>query len=149
MKAKTIFQRVFARNGEAFRPAMPNSAVSSELTQSDIEQYYLRVISDCMRRMLVPADTVEIGVRRSGTGSNGLTAFSGYIRFLKWDPTLTPVILQNMPVIDGRIRRVAAASVILEHTHFAGLWFQATSETEGSPTVLVGMPAELVHQPGG
>jgi hypothetical protein len=57
------------------------------------------------------------------------------------------VLLQNMPVIDGRIRKVAAASVILEHTHFSGVWFQATSATLGAPKALVGIPAELIHQP--
>jgi hypothetical protein len=54
-----------------------------------------------------------------------------------------------MPVIDGRIRKVVAASVILEGTHFAGVWFQATSDTEGSPKALLGLPCELVHQSGG
>jgi hypothetical protein len=62
---------------------------------------------------------------------------------------MTPVLLQNLPVIDGRIRKVVRASVILEGTHFAGLWFQATSDTEGAPQALLGLPCELVHQPGG
>ena len=78
----------------------------------------------------------------------GLAAYAGYVRLLRWDPVLTPVILQNLPVIDARIRKVVDASVILEHTHFVGLWFQATSGVPGAPQSLVGMPAELVRQPG-
>ena len=146
---KAIISRVFSRrNGLGPLPAL-NSAVSSELTTSDIENYYLRVISDCLRRMLVPPDAIEVGVRRSGTGPTGLIAFAGYVRILRWDPVVMPVLLQNMPVIDRRIRKVVDASVILEGTHFAGLWFQATIATAGSPQALLGMPAELTHQSGG
>ena len=88
-------------------------------------------------------------VRRAGVGPTGLTGFAGYVRILRWDPVMTPVLLQNLPVIDARIRKVVDASVILEHTHFAGLWFQATAHAENVPQALVGMPAELVHQPQG
>jgi hypothetical protein len=146
---KTIINRVFSKKGDAPGTAVPQSAMSSELTNGDIENYYLRIIIDCLRRMLVPVDSVEVGVKRAGVGPTGLTAFAGYVRLLKWDPVLTPVLLQNMSVIDGRIRKVVDASVILEHTHFTGLWFQATSSTEGAPKALLGLPAELVHQPGG
>lgn len=146
---KAIINRVFSRANKPASAGAAHSAVSSELTTSDIENYYLRIIADGLRRMLVPADHIEVGVRRSGTGPTGLIAFAGYVRLLKWDPVLTPVLLQNMPVIDARLRKVVAASVILEGTHFAGVWFQATSSTEGSPKVLLGLPCELVHQPGG
>lgn len=145
---RAIISRVFSRKE---RPALPpvHSAVSSELTTSDIENYYLRIIADGLRRMLVPEDHIEVAVRRAGTGPTGLTSFAGYVRILKWDPVLTPVLLQNMPVIDGRIRKVVGASVILQATHFAGVWFQATTRTEGAPTALLGLPCELIHQPGG
>jgi hypothetical protein len=146
---RAIIDRVFSRRDHPVHSPAPVSAVSSELTTSDIENYYLRIIVDCLRRMLVPADNIEVGVKRSGTGPTGLIAFAGYVRILKWDPVLTPVLLQNMPVIDGRIRKVVDASVILEGTHFAGLWFQATTSTEGSPKALMGLPCELIHQPGG
>jgi hypothetical protein len=143
---KSIIRRMFS--GKEHRPAgQPVSAVSSELTSGDIENYYLRVIIDGLKRMLVPVDAVEVGVKRSGIGPTGLAAYAGYVRLLRWDPVLTPVLLQNLPVIDARIRKVVAASVILEHTHFTGLWFQATSATPGAPEALVGMPAELVRQP--
>lgn len=146
---KAIISRVFSRREKPAHSPPVHSAVSSELTTSDIENYYLRIIVDGLRRMLVPADNIEVGVKRSGTGPDGMIAFAGYVRILKWDPVLTPVLLQNMPVIDGRIRKVVAASVILEGTHFAGVWFQATSSTEGAPRALLGMPSELIHQPGG
>jgi hypothetical protein len=96
--------------------------------------------------MLVPPDTIEVGVKRAGVGPSGLTAFAGYVRILKWDAVLTPVLLQNMPVIDARIRKVVDASVILEHTHFAGLWFQASDATEGAPKQLLGVPAEITSE---
>jgi len=152
---KGIIQRVFSRReapahtSDAHDVPAPNSAVSSELTTGDIENYYFRIISDGLRRMLIPADSIEVRVRRAGKSPAGLIAFAGYVRILKWDPALTPVLLQNMPVVDARIRKVADASVILEGTHFAGLWFQATSAVEGAPKALLGMPCELVHQPGG
>jgi hypothetical protein len=125
------------------------TSVSSELTNRDIQNYYTRVIVDCLKRMLVPAEDMEVGVKRVGTGPGGLSSFAGYVRILRWDPVVTPVLLQNMPVIDARIRKVVRASVILEHTHFAGLWFQASSAAEGSPTSLMGLPAELKLEPGG
>jgi hypothetical protein len=137
-----IMDRVFSKREQPLPRVPQPSAVSSELTTSDIENYYLRIIVDVMKRMMVPADSVEIGVKRAGTGPTGLTAFAGYIRILRWDPIM-PVLLQNMPVMDARIRKVVAASVILEHTHFSGLWFQAACTTEGAPQTLVGMPAEL------
>ena len=142
---KRIIDRMFARRGRA-DGGQAISAVSSELTHSDIEKYYLRIMTDMMRRMLISADSVEIAVRRAGVGPNGLTSFAGYVRILRWDAAM-PVMLQNMPVIDARIRKVVSASVILEHTHFAGLWFQAGCTTAGAPQVLVGMPAELIRQP--
>ena len=147
---RSIIERVFARRQPHPEPvpAAPPLAVSSELSTTDIETYYLRIIVDCLRRMLVPVDAIEVGVKRSGEGSSGLPAFAGYVRLLRWDPVLTPVLLQNMPVIDARIRKVVAASVILEHTHLIGVWFQATSATPGAPEALVGLPAELVRQPG-
>jgi hypothetical protein len=146
---KTIIHRVFSKKEEPQHPHAPHSAVSSELTTSDIENYYLRIIIDCLRRLLVPPDSIEVGVKRAGVGPSGLSAFAGYVRILKWDATLTPVLLQNMSVIDARIRKVVNASVILEHTHFAGIWFQATASTEGAPKQLLGLPAEIVHQSGG
>ena len=146
---KAIISRVFSKRAPPVQRQAGHSAVSSELTTGDIENYYLKIIFDGLRRMLVPADHIEVGVKRAGTGPTGLIAFAGYVRILKWDPVLTPVLLQNMPVIDGRIRKVARASVILEGTHFAGLWFQATTSTEGAPKSLLGLPCELIHQPGG
>ena len=146
---KSIIQRVFSKRNDPRRGGATPSAMSSELSHSDIENYYMRVIVDCLKRLLVPAESVEVGIKRAGIGPSGLTAYAGYVRLLKWDPVLTPVILQNMPVIDARIRKVVDASVILEHTHFVGLWFQATSATPGAPKALVGMPAELVRQPAG
>jgi len=146
---KRIISRVFSRNDEPRQPLpVTPSVVSSELTTSDIENYYLRIIVDCLRRLLISVDSIEVGVKRSGVGPTGLTGFAGYVRLLKWDPVLTPVLLQNMPVIDARIRKVVQASVILEHTHFVGLWFQATASTEGAPKTLLGLPCELIHQPG-
>jgi hypothetical protein len=143
---KTIIHRVFSKRQEPQHAPPPPSVVSSELTTSDIENYYLRIIVDCLRRMLVPPDAIEVGVKRAGVGPSGLSAFAGYVRILKWDAVLTPVLLQNAPVIDARIRKVVDASVILEHTHFAGLWFQATTATEGAPRQLTGMPAELTSE---
>lgn len=145
---KTMISRVFSKKEEPQPLKGSASAVSSELSHSDIENYYLRVIVDCLRRMLVPVDSIEVRVKRSGSGPAGVPAFTGYVRITKWDPVVTPVLLQNMSVIDARIRKVADASVILEHTHFTGLWFQATSDTEGSPKALLGLPCELIHQPG-
>lgn len=146
---KTIINRVFGPKETPPDPAAQHSHLSSELSQGDLENYYLRIIQDCLKRLLVPADNIEVRVKRAGVGPSGLTAFAGYVRIRKWDPVLTPVLLQNMPVIDARIRKVVDASIILEHTHFAGVWFQATSKTEGAPRDLLGVPAELVHQPGG
>ena len=65
---KTIIHRVFARKEEPARAPAPISAVSSELTNSDIENYYLRIIVDSLRRMLVPPETIEVGVKRAGVG---------------------------------------------------------------------------------
>ena len=141
---KKLFDWVRSRRDAPRAPA-PASVVSSELTTSDIETYYLRVIVDVLRRLLVPADSVEIGVKRTASGHDGLPAFSGYVRILRWDPIM-PVLLQNLPVIDGRVRRIVAASVILEHTHFQGLWVQAASTIEAAPESLVGMPTELIRQ---
>lgn len=143
---KTIIHRVFAKKEEPQHPHAAHSAVSSELSTGDIENYYLRIIVDCLRRLLVPPDSIEVGVKRAGVGPSGLSAFAGYVRILKWDGVLTPVLLQNMPVIDARIRKVVNASVILEHTHFAGIWFQATASTEGAPRQLLGIPAEITSE---
>lgn len=124
------------------------SALSSELSHSDIEIYYLRIIMDCLRRLMVPVDSVSVGVKPVGQGPTGLPAFAGYLRIVRWDPVLAPVLLQNLPVVDARVRKVVAASVILEHTHFEGLWVQANGSIPGAPTSLVGMPAELRRQRG-
>jgi hypothetical protein len=146
---KSMLSRVFSRREENPHPYGGTSTVSSELSNSDIENYYLRIICDCLRRMLLPPDSFQVRVRRCGTSPTGLVIFAGYVRILKWDAVVTPVLLQNLPVIDGRIRKVVDASVLLEGTHYGGLWFQASSGTEGSPKALLGLPCELVHQPGG
>jgi hypothetical protein len=140
-----MIRRVFSRSGEPAPTAPGHSALSSELSTSDIEQYYLSVIVDCMRRMLLPLDSFQVCVRRSGRSPGGLIAFAGYVRILRWDAVCTPILLQNLPVIDARVRKVVNASVILEATHFAGLWFQAGSDIEGAPKSLLGLPCEL-HQ---
>lgn len=143
---KPIFERVlFPSRRKARRPGA-SSSVSSTLTTRDIETYYLRVIANCLKRMLIKEEDVQIGVKRTGTGPSGLSSFAGYVRVLRWDPVVTPVVLQNLPVIDARIRKVVSASVLLEHTQFDGLWFQASSSTQGSPTSLLGLPAELKYQ---
>lgn len=143
---KPIFERMLFRAGRLGRP--PISSVSSALTNRDIENYYVRIIQNCLHRMLVPDDDMEIRIRRAGTAASGLSAFAGYVRILRWDPIVTPVLLQNIPVIDARIRKVVQASVLLEHTHFAGLWFQVTSDAQGSPTSLLGLPSELKYHSG-
>lgn len=142
---KPIIERVLFRRRHQ-RPAGGNSSVSSTLTSRDIEAYYLRVISNCLKRLLVKEEDVSIGVKRTGTAPSGLSSFAGYVRIVRWDPVVTPVVLQNLPVIDARIRKVVGASVLLEHTCFDGLWFQATSSAEGAPTALLGLPAELKYQ---
>lgn len=142
---KPILERVLFRNRPQKRPP-GSSSVNSTLTSRDIETYYLRVIGNCLKRLLVKEEDVQIGVKRTGTAPSGLTSFAGYVRILRWDPVVTPVLLQNLPVIDARIRKVVTASVLLEHTHFDGLWFQATASTQGSPTSLLGLPAELRYQ---
>ena len=144
-----LLERVLFGSGDKIQLTPGMSSVSSELTTRDIQNYYIRVITNCMKRMLVKEDEMEVGVQRIGISPAGLSSFAGYVRLLKWNPTVMPVLLQNMPVIDARIRKVVSASVLLEHTHFAGLWFQASSSVEGSPTSLMGMPAELKHQAGG
>ena len=144
---KTMISRVFSKREPQHSLHAASFAMSSELSTGDLEHYYLRIILDCLRRMLVPLESIEVGVSRAPSGERGLPAFAGYVRILKWDPVVMPVLLQNMPVIDARIRKLANASLILEHTEFAGLWFQASSSSEGSPTALLGMPMELVHRP--
>lgn len=146
---KTIFSRIFSTGEDLPVPLPFDSGVSSELSHSDIEHYYLKVILDCLRRMLVSVDSIEVGVERTGLGPSGLSAFAGYVRILKWDPVVTPVLLQNISVIDACIRKTVNASFILEHTDFRGIWFQATSSTHGAPKALLGLPCELVHQPRG
>lgn len=145
---KPIFERVLFRNRRKARPPGASSSVSSTLTTRDIETYYLRVIGNCLKRMLVKEEDLQIGVKRTGTGPSGLSSFAGYVRILRWDPVVTPVVLQNLPVIDARIRKVVSASVLLEHTQFDGLWLQASSSMKGSPTSLLGLPAELRYQSG-
>ena len=127
---------------------MHAASLSSELSTSDIESYYLRIVADCLRRMLVPADSMELELRSSAS-STGLPSFAAYVRILRWDPVVTPVLLQNMPVIDASIRKLVDASLILEHTEFTGLWFQAGSSIQGSPKALRGLPLEVVHRSAG
>jgi hypothetical protein len=140
-----IIGRVLAKTGLA---SSGNSTLSSEFTDRDIENYYFRIITDCLKRMLVPAEDMEIIVKRARVDRYGLSTFTAYVRILKWHPVVTPVLLQNLPVIDARVRRLIKASVILEQTHFSGLWFQVPSTAEGSPTSLMGLPFELIHQSG-
>jgi hypothetical protein len=143
-----IIERVLFR-GRRNPPRTPApSNVSSSLTNRDIENYYFRVVFSCLRRMLIREEDVEVTIRRAGTARSGLSVFAGYVQILRWDPLATPVLLQNLPVMDARIRKVVSASVLLEHTEFAGLWFQATSSTQGSPTSLLGMPTELRYRTG-
>lgn len=143
---RALINRIFDPPRRGLLPTRP-SGLSSELTNSDIESYYLRIIVDVLRRFLVATDSVEVGVKRSGASSaDGLPAYAGYVRILRWEPIM-PVLLQNLPVLDARVRKIAEASVLLEHTRFAGLWLQATSGVEGAPDTLVGLPAELMLQP--
>ena len=144
---KRIIDRVFPRK-DAPSASPQHASVSSELTVGDIEAYYVGIVADVFRRMLVSSDSIEVGVKRLAATRNGRASFAGWVRILRWDPVLMPVLLQNLPVIEGQVRKVIAASVILEQTHFAGLWVQASSHIEGAPNQLVGMPAELVRQPG-
>lgn len=145
---KRLMNRVFPRRASPHAAPLRQSTLSSELTTSDVEEYYLRIISECLRRLLVPADMVEIKVKRTRMSAEGLPGYAGCVRVVRWDPVATPVLLQNMPVVDARVRQLADASVILENTHFAGLWFQATSSAQGAPRVLTGFPAEVMHQAG-
>ena len=129
---------ILAKVGEPAPLLFDDSALSTEFNVSDIERYYRRVIVDCLDRMLVCQDSIEVDVQRIGAGPAGLPTFAGYVRILKWDAAATPMLLQNLSVIDARIRRVVNASFILEHTDFAGVWFQATSSTHGAPQALLG-----------
>ena len=144
---KSILERIFSTREEPPLPFPVNASMSSELSNSDVEHYYWRVIVDCLERLLVSVDSIEVGVERSGTSSAGLTAFVAFVRILKWDPDVTPVLLQNMSVIDARIRQVVNASFILEHTEFKGIWFQASCSAHGAPQALLGVPVEPGREP--
>jgi hypothetical protein len=144
-----LFGRMLAwRSGAASQSASHSHSVTSEMSAIDIEDYYLRIISESLRRLLVPADGVEVRIKRSGRDGRGRPGYAGCVRITRWDPLVTPVLLQNMPVVDARVRKLVQTSIILQQTYFAGLWFQATSTTQGAPESLMGLPAELVHQPG-
>jgi len=145
LKFRGFIERAFPRLQAT--EAWPD--VASGLNQADVESCYLSIIGHCMQRLLEPKSNIDVKVQRTGIAANGLPSFSGYIRILSWDPELTPAILQNIPVIDARVRDVAAASVILQHTDFAGLWFQASSKTAGSPKVLMGLPAQVYQWQSG
>lgn len=143
---KRMLNRVL---GSRIPDAGPTLGLSSELSTSDLEHYYLRIVMECLRRLLVPADSIEVEIKRTADpGPGGKPGYSGRVRILRWDPMATPALLQNMPVIDARIRKLVQASILLEHTHFAGLWFQATSLAEGAPCELGGAPTDLIHQAG-
>jgi hypothetical protein len=149
---KSMFSRVFSKKDARHQPVLPaSSALTSELSTGDLENYYARIILDCLGRMMVPLGSIDVTVQRAerdpASGPDQLPAFAGFVRILKWDPLAMPVLLQNMPIIDGRIRKIASASVILEHTQFAGMWFQASSSTEGSPKALLGLPLEMTQRP--
>lgn len=143
---KSILSRLFGKSAPRSLAGTDMVALSSELSYSDIESYYLSIIMDCLRRLLVPADSISVRVRSVGRGPAGTPAFAGYLNLVRWDP-VAPVLLQNLPVIDARVRKLAEASVILEHTHFDGLWVRANASMPGAPRALAGMPAELVRQP--
>jgi hypothetical protein len=138
-----IIRRVFSRKEEPPTGPAPISSLSSELTSSDIENYYFRMVNDCLRRFLIPADAVRVEVRREGLGPQGFPAYATLVRLLRWDPVVSPVLLQNAPVVEARVRKSAAASVVLKHTHFAGMWIHASSELDGAPQVYAGLPAAL------
>jgi hypothetical protein len=141
---KAMISRVFSRIGSA--AGATNSIVSSGLCTGDIESYYANIVVECLRRMLVPRDSIDVRIKRLGKGPDGLAGFAGYVRILKWDPVVMPLLLQNLPVIDARVRKVVKDSAILEGTHYAGLWFQAGSSVEGAPKVLIGVPVQPTHQ---
>jgi hypothetical protein len=141
-----IISRMLSMAGLA---ASDNSTLSSEFTDHDIERYYFSLITDCLKRLLVAPEDMEVIVKRARVDRYGLSTYTAYVRILKWHPLVTPVLLQNMPIIDARVRRLVETSIILEQTHFAGLWFQSPSTAAGSPTSLMGLPLQLVHQPGG
>jgi hypothetical protein len=92
---------------------------------------------------------MEVIVKRGRVDRYGLRTYTACVRILKWHPLVTPVLLQNMPVIDARVRRLVETSFFLEQNHFSGLWFQSPCTAAGSPTSLMGLPLELVLQPGG
>ena len=142
-----LIGRVLSRTARTWQAAGVNSTVSSECTDVDIEHYYYKLIRDSLERMLVAASDTEITVKRSGISPSGLASFCAHVRILRWHPITTPVLMQNIPVVDARIQRLVSASVILQQTHFAGLWFQASSNMEGSPKALLGLPFQLSHRP--
>lgn len=152
---KTLLRRVFSHRfpGRLFfgshEPDPSRSAVistlSSELTAADVENFYLRIVIDCLRRMLVPLETVEVGAKRTGTDTAGLSTYAVYLRLKRWDPATSPGLLQNLPALDARVRKVVQTSVILKRTSFGGLWLQAGSEIEGSPGAQPGAAAELAR----
>src|SRR3569832_1711797 len=102
---KSIIKRLFWAAEPTPAREAAHSAMSSELGTSDIESYFLSLIRDCLGRMLVSPDTIRVDVWRSGANARGQPMFAGYVRILKWDPVLTPVLLQTIPVIAGRVRR--------------------------------------------
>lgn len=147
---RSILRKILSRMGEpatALFEVSEVSALSTEFNLSDIERYYERVIVNCLERMQVSMDSIEVDVKRIGAPPAGLPSFAGYVRILKWDPAATPLLLQNLSAIDARIRKVVKASFILEHTEFAGVWFQATSGTHGAPQALLGAPCQRSCRP--
>jgi hypothetical protein len=102
---KAMISRVFSRIGSA--AGSTNSVVSSGLCTGDIESYYANIVVECLRRMLVPRDSIDVRIKRLGKGPDGLAGFAGYVRILKWDPVVTPLLLQNLPVIDARVQKLS------------------------------------------
>lgn len=113
-------------------PAPMPDDVGSELEPGTLADEIALTIHFCLTQQGVDHQQVRVTVRPVSTTVSGRDVYAGFIRVIRWTPTLRALMVQ-MPWVERRVERRLRQSGILEYSQFGGLWFRSPGQLAAEP----------------
>jgi hypothetical protein len=128
---KLLLRRRHGTEVDSSPAGMPED-IESELAPGSLADEYALTIHFCLTQQGVDHGQVHISVRSIGTTVSGLEVYAGFIKVVRWSPTVRALLVQ-MPWVERRIEKRLRHDGLLQYSQFGGLWFRAPGLLAGDP----------------
>jgi hypothetical protein len=93
---------------------------------------YAKLVEAEMRRVGIPESVASLQVTQVALTPQGRGIYAAHIRLLKWQEGPAVRLLLGLPLLERSVRKKLQAHWVLEMSHFAGLWLQASDGAQSA-----------------